>query len=97
MRLQPDEISAIKAAATEAFGADVVVRLFGSRADDSRRGGDIDLHLEVGALPGLMPRSRFLDLVEASTDGRKVDTVFTVRGTVPTGFEKIAYRDGIPL
>lgn len=97
MRLQPDEISAIKAAATETFGSDVIVRLFGSRVDDSRRGGDIDLHLEVGALPGLMPRTRFLDIVEASTDGRKVDAVFSVRGTVPNGFEKIAYRDGLRL
>ncbi|MGK2911469.1 MAG: nucleotidyltransferase domain-containing protein [Sphingobium sp.] len=97
MRLRPEEISAIKAAASEAFGPDVVVRLFGSRADDAKRGGDIDLHLEVKALPDMMPRSRFLDLVEASTGGRKVDTVFSVRGTVPSGFEKIAYRDGIPL
>jgi uncharacterized protein len=97
MRLSPAEIAAIKAAADEAFGADAVVRLFGSRLDDARKGGDIDLHLEVATFPGLMCRSRFLDLVEAATDGRKVDTLFTVRGTALTGFERIAYRDGVAL
>ena len=47
MRLTPTEIAAIKAAARDAFGETVVVRLFGSRVDDHRRGGDIDLHVEV--------------------------------------------------
>ena len=48
MRLTADEIVATKAAARLACGDDVVVRLFGSRVDDARRGGDIDPHMEVG-------------------------------------------------
>jgi len=97
MRLAPADIVAIKAAAAETFGDDAVVRLFGSRVDDRRRGGDIDLHLEVSDLPGLAARSHFLDRVETATDGRKVDTVFSIRGTISNGFERIAYRDGIVL
>lgn len=45
MRLNPDELQAIR---RTLLGADPAgqIRLFGSRADDNRRGGDIDLYFE---------------------------------------------------
>ena len=43
MRLNPTEIAAIERAARETFAPRSTIRLFGSRPDDSRRGGDIDL------------------------------------------------------
>jgi hypothetical protein len=46
MRLMPQEIAAIDLAARECFAPRSMVRLFGSRLDDSRRGGDIDLLVE---------------------------------------------------
>lgn len=45
MRLTVQQAEAIRRAAVETFGADVELRLFGSRADDDRRGGDIDLYV----------------------------------------------------
>jgi predicted nucleotidyltransferase len=42
MRLSEQEISAIKETVAE-LDADARVVLFGSRADDAKRGGDIDL------------------------------------------------------
>lgn len=47
MRLTEQEISAIREQAQHFFGNDVRVYLFGSRTDDSQRGGDIDLLLET--------------------------------------------------
>ena len=47
MRLQPKEVDAITQAAREAFTPGTVVLLFGSRVDDSQRGGDIDLLVEI--------------------------------------------------
>lgn len=47
MRLTPDQQAAIRTAATEAFGGAVGVWLFGSRVDDDKRGGDIDLLIET--------------------------------------------------
>ena len=44
MRLNKIEVEAIKTAFAEVFG-DGKVYLFGSRVDDSKRGGDIDLYL----------------------------------------------------
>jgi hypothetical protein len=43
MRLNPHQRQTIKQAAHTCFGTDATVRLFGSRIDDSKRGGDIDL------------------------------------------------------
>jgi predicted nucleotidyltransferase len=44
MRLTPDEQALIATASHAHFG--VPVRLFGSRLDDRKRGGDIDLYIE---------------------------------------------------
>ena len=99
MRLTPDEIAAIKAAATEAFGADAVVRLFGSRVDDSLRGGDIDLHVETDALEDeWRAKGHFENVLFRRIEPQKVDLIVTQRGgKPPRGFERIAYRDGIIL
>lgn len=43
MRLSRIERDVIVREARESFGPDARVKLFGSRTDDSRRGGDIDL------------------------------------------------------
>jgi hypothetical protein len=47
MRLTPLEHEAIKRAAQSSFEPGVVLRLFGSRVDDAKRGGDIDLLVET--------------------------------------------------
>ena len=98
MRLTPAEIAAIKAAARQAFGETAVVRLFGSRVDDSRRGGDIDLHVEVDPpIDEWRARAQFEAALFSRIDPRKVDVVVTERGMQPRAFERIAYRDGIVL
>ncbi|HEX5336981.1 MAG TPA: hypothetical protein VFW53_00935, partial [Gallionella sp.] len=45
MRLNPDQIAAIKQETEHFFGARAQVWLFGSRVDDSLRGGDVDLYV----------------------------------------------------
>ena len=98
MRLSQDYVDAIKLSAREAFGDTVVVRLFGSRARDDLRGGDIDLHIEVDPGHGTdveldLFESRLFDRIEL----QRVDKVFSVRGEELGSFERIAYRDGIVL
>jgi len=61
MRITPRQHTAIIDATREIFGEQSTVRLFGSRADDSRQGGDIDLHIQIrGVDPSRQEKSRKL-------------------------------------
>ncbi len=98
MRLQPEEIQAIRQAALAVFGAHATVRVFGSRAQDLLRGGDLDLYLEVG--PGeatFANEMRFRNLIERPLDELKVDIVLHERGRPLGPIDEIACRDGIVL
>ena len=50
MRLTENEITAIKAVTKSVFGANAYVALFGSRTEDSKKGGDIDLFIKCSNL-----------------------------------------------
>ena len=98
MRLTDHEVVAIKAAAHQAFGETAVVRLFGSRVDDSLRGGDIDLHIEAdGPIDEWTARDDFKERLFRQIDPQKVDVILHERGTMPRGFQRIGYRDGVIL
>ena len=78
MRLSTDQIQAIRCAAKSAFGEDAAVWLFGSRVDDSRRGGDIDLLVRPGPAAADQPfarKVRMLTLLEQMLGERKIDLV----------------------
>jgi len=47
VRLSEYEIRTIKETAKEIFGKDVKVYIFGSRADLTKKGGDIDIFIET--------------------------------------------------
>ena len=49
MRLSPEEISAIRQE-VQRLDADAEIYLYGSRTDDARRGGDIDLLVVSGKI-----------------------------------------------
>lgn len=79
MRLTPQQIAAIRQASQEAFGAGAQVWLFGSRVDDNKRGGDIDLLVnpasEEAEAATLARKLRFLGLLERQLGERKIDVV----------------------
>jgi len=98
MRLTPEEVAAIKAAAAEAFGPDAVVRLFGSRVRDDLEGGDVDLHVETDPTPDVYKRLSVMeDCLWRALRYDKIDLLMSQRGGIPRGFERIAYRDGLVL
>lgn len=82
MRLTPQQRLTILRAAERAFGSDVRVRLFGSRVDDSRRGGDFDLYVETSISDAdALVRSRLAFLAELDMSpvlsGEKIDVVLS--------------------
>lgn len=98
MRLKPEEVDAIKAAALEVFGAGAVVRLFGSRVRDDLRGGDIDLLIEADdAVATERNADRFRDRLFARLDEQKVDIVFAPRSGTLSAFARAVAPDAVPL
>lgn len=101
MRRSEFERNALKRAAIESFGAGTRVRLFGSRVDDQRKGGDIDLLLEVPLSdPAAIARAhtRFLCGVYAQMGEQKLDVLIDFPGRqMHAPIFDIARREGVVL
>jgi len=86
MRLNPTELAAIEQAANETFPPHSAVRLFGSRLDDTRRGGDIDLLVEppeqLSPRALVEQRTRFIARLYRLMGERRID-VLIVPADVP--------------
>ncbi|MBI4695896.1 MAG: nucleotidyltransferase domain-containing protein [Gammaproteobacteria bacterium] len=101
MRLKPESARAIHDAALRHFGADAEVWLFGSRTDDARRGGDIDLYIETGAMDEeklLKRRLAFLAALYIALGEQRIDVVVRPRNSrrhLP--IHEIAKREGLRL
>lgn len=101
MRLTAQQAEAIRRAAVEAFGADIELRLFGSRTDDDRRGGDIDLYVATkdDSVERLVRAELdFLVKVKSRIGEQKIDLLldYPSRRHRPPIFD-IARTTGIPL
>jgi predicted nucleotidyltransferase len=99
MRLTQEQVSAIRISANEVFGPDAKVWLFGSRVDDSRRGGDIDLLVcpaPTHHAPSLISKVRFLSKLEGRLGERKVDVVVEAADDVRP-IVRIAHETGVLL
>jgi len=97
MRLTPEQVAIIRSAAAEVFGSDARVWLFGSRVDDAKRGGDIDLLIETAQLPAVesfMRKVRFLGKPEDALGERKIDVVIRQPGDTRASV-RIAHETGI--
>lgn len=98
MRLSETEIAGIKDAVAEVFGPDAVVRLFGSRVDDTKKGGDIDLLIEVPeGRDTLANEARLAVALERRIGERKVDMLFVEPGRPLGAFERIALAEAVLL
>jgi predicted nucleotidyltransferase len=78
MRLTTDQIQAIRDAASSTFGDKAAVWLFGSRVDDAKKGGDIDVLVRPAPTADDEPfarKIRMLVLLERSLGERKIDLV----------------------
>lgn len=95
MRLTAFEIIAIKQAAQEVFGEAVAVVLFGSRVDDSKKGGDIDLYIKAPAGKDVAHKVKFLLALEQKIGEQKIDVVFALDENRP--IEQQAIQKGVLL
>lgn len=68
MRISPLQRQSILQTVCQNYGEATKVWLFGSRADDSRRGGDIDLYVETSKGSTLLTLLRCKMLLEERLD-----------------------------
>lgn len=83
MRLTDKQRAIICATVAETFGATADVWLFGSRVDDSKRGGDIDLYIEPAAHNAnelVEAKLRFLVEIHKRMGEQKIDVVIRRAG-----------------
>lgn len=99
MRLTTEQTQAIRHVAQRVLGADARVMVFGSMAQDDRRGGDIDLFFETAAkLPN---RAQVLcqlhGALTMALGDRKIDVILKDANTPPAPIFEIAQRTGVLL
>ena len=96
MRLTEFEVKAIITNTKAFFGNEASVYLFGSRVDDSKKGGDIDLYIITENTADLYQKKlKFLVALERLIGEQRIDIVFA---TDPTRLiEQIALQEGIKL
>jgi len=99
VRLTPDQIHAIRQTAQRVLGEGARVSVFGSRALDDRKGGDIDLFFETDAALA----NRAITICQLSgaltfaLGDRKIDIILKDANTPPARIFDIAKRTGVLL
>lgn len=87
----------IKSIAKDVFGPGTRIFLFGSRLDDSPRGGDIDLYVETETTTRLQDKISFIVNLKMKMDDQKIDVVVNDSGNKDRKIFNIAKQTGIEL
>jgi hypothetical protein len=96
MRLSPKQTQAILQIARQLAGSRARVRVFGSRLDDTARGGVLDLMLDLPepvANPALLA-AQFSAQVTRLIEDRKVDVVIGAPNLMRLPIHEIAFKEG---
>ncbi|MDR1932518.1 MAG: nucleotidyltransferase domain-containing protein [Spirochaetales bacterium] len=93
MRLSDSERGAL-IGAVKAVDVDAQVWLFGSRTDDSKKGGDIDVAI-LSKKIGLAERMRIRRNITDRIGDQKIDLVVSADGSDP--FFRLAVETGVRL
>ena len=95
MRLTPSQIQTICTTTQQTLGEGVKVSLFGSRLDDDRKGGDVDLLIEAQQEPDLLGRALLKNRLEDRLQ-LPVDVV-TASFDKPSAFARMARAQSVTL
>lgn len=99
MRLTERQRQIIYSAALQVFGSEAKVRLFGSRLDDTKQGGDIDLLVECPAPieEAGLAAARVAAKIQLQLGQRKVDILYTWPGLEQSPAHRAALAQGEEL
>jgi len=98
MRLTDNEIEIIVQTSKKHFGSNVIVRLFGSRVDDQKKGGDIDLLIKADPEKMIFGKKiLFLVDLKKQLGDRKIDVVFDKAGNIFFDFTRSIKKSSVIL
>ncbi|MGC8677950.1 MAG: nucleotidyltransferase domain-containing protein [Hydrogenobaculum sp.] len=97
IRLSQKDIEIIKSSAVEVFGEHSRVYIFGSGADLSKKGGDIDIFIESDMDIDLSKELKFLALLQKQGIERKIDLVVKTTNAKYKDIFKEAKEKGVVL
>lgn len=100
MRLSSSQIEAIKQETEHCFGAQAEVWLFGSRVDDTAKGGDVDLYVRAASSDAdklAVARFAFLARLKRRIGDRKIDLVLQREGGEVLPVYELARQRGVKL
>ncbi|MCK5720188.1 MAG: hypothetical protein KAH84_09615 [Thiomargarita sp.] len=96
MRLSNFYKETIKSTGLEVFGQNTKIYLFGSRIDDTKRGGDIDLYIEAADKNNLFEKKiQFLIKLNKILGEQKIDVIISKDRS--RTIEQVALKDGLEL
>lgn len=100
MRINSNDIKAIKDVAKAIFGETVTIRLFGSRTDDKKKGGDIDLLIQCNQMISRIEiyqlKIKFLVQLKKIIGDQKIDVIID-NGQQHNSIIHQGYKEGILL
>jgi uncharacterized protein len=96
MRLQASQVQVIQSVVQQIAGQQTKIWLYGSRLDDSSRGGDVDLLVQVTPPISLMRRAKIKTQLEREL-GLPVDILACGDESQLLPFAQIAMYQGIRL
>jgi len=99
MRLTEQQRITLKEETAAAFGPLAQLRLFGSRVDDSAKGGDIDIHIEANGTEQqlLQNELRLRTRLQARLGERRIDVVVRRRDAAMRPIDQSAHDTGVIL
>ena len=98
MRLSREQIDSLVIATHGSFGDDARIWLFGSRVDDSKKGGDIDLYVETDKENGVVAAKLNMLCALWDTFGdQKIDILIRKRSLPCSAMHEIAKSSGLEL
>jgi uncharacterized protein len=100
MRLSDKEVTSIKAVANSVFGENTLVILFGSRTEDNKKGGDIDLLIKcsktISRAELYQMKLKFLVQLKKRIGDQKIDLIIAGGQEHNSIFSTVA-KEGIIL
>jgi len=96
MRLSADQISNLRKTVTSLIKDVTEIRVFGSRLDNSRKGGDLDLVVESEQRHGIIQKADLKIALERVL-GLPVDVLLVTQNGERSVFERLAISKSQPL